>query len=60
MNASQMPVALLTILFCAVWSCSAAGQNSHAGPVTGGIDGVSLHSLEQPTQRAATEFEKKN
>src|SRR6202047_3254851 len=42
MNASRRPVALLTILFCAASSCSAAAQNPHPGPVTGVIDGVSF------------------
>jgi hypothetical protein len=41
-NASRLPVALLAILFCTAPACSAVGQNSHAGPVAGVIDGVSF------------------
>src|SRR6202162_2070865 len=42
MIASRLPVALLTIVFCAASPFSAAAQNSKAGPVTGVIDGVSF------------------
>ena len=42
MIAPRLPVALLTILFCAASSHSTAAQNSKPGAVTGVIDGVSF------------------